>query len=708
MRNILSGEFIRFALSGGVGFVVTFVLTFVLTEYVRWWYGASFVFATFVGWICIFVLSTFFTFREVSHEGMLVRFFAFMLTYAGSFVLNASIVIVLTEAFGVYYLLSIVAGTVVVIFINYVVSKHILFMRNGTHPAITKMVVLLREHIAALALALITALIVLTPNVMLWTDPGFRGIEMMMLDAENHYLARITEVSQGHFAAGNTFLPNKNIPYVTPPLGEIIIAFFGKIFGLEPARAAVVSKSLSVFIITLLVYALAFALSRSRIASLCAASVTMLGNNLIGLSLVPFLDLVHGSPSGGPFIFFSRLVNPSISGLFLFGALFLLYRAFFVREKTEWWRAVVIGIVVGASLYITPFIYTFLGLVIMLACAWFLFKRDYIRLFAVFLCGIAGLLTAVPFLINYAALTALPGYENLSRFLGLVNRREFVLGALLPLAAAVTAFFWPRTFPKSGKSFLLIVFGALFISLNQQLLTGSYLQPGHYHWYITKPLAGLLGGLLVGYSLERFTRGYMRQTLAVLFIAVLAYNSMGFLSPWYTSTREVALAAQKYGPLVDYLNTIKESQVIWTDEETADYIPIYTAHDAPNSINVGSYPMAPVFFENRLFLEYRLRGVQPKAFEDVIRHESHHVGDRLWGLWLREKFGDPSAVPEAEFARLSGEYALFYALPWSGAFDALGITYIVVRTGEMGQYAKLPGLKERARIEDFVIYGRGE
>ncbi|MBY0472768.1 hypothetical protein K2Q00_00570 [Patescibacteria group bacterium] len=576
----------------------------------------------------------------------------------------------------------------------------------------TTMKLLVKEHWAALTLALVAALIVLAPNLMLWREPEFKGIEMMMHDAENHYLARIVEVSEGHSTAGNTFLPNKNIPYATPPLGEDIIALFAKAIHVEPARAAIISKSVSVFIITILIYALAFALSGSRIASLLAAAVPMFGYNLIAFSPAPFLDLLRGSPSGGPFVFFSRLVNPSIAGIFMFASLLRMFREFFQsatadgHEKAVLWKTIVIGLLVGATLYITPFTYTFLGLVMVLSFGWFLIQRKYEHASYIFLSGTVGLLAAVPFLFNYMALSALPGYEHLSQFLGLVHRREFILGALLPLIALVVGFLWPKGFSKPGKVFFLIISAALLCVLNQQMLTGSYLQPGHYHWYLTKPLAGVLAGLFAGYLIERFVAIRFRPALTAALLLVLVYNSMGFLAPWYQSTRANALSQQKYGPLVAYLNTIEAPQVVWTDEYSSDFIPIYTHDDAPNSVNAGSYPIPQTFFENRLFLEYRLKGIVPKDFENTIRTEAHHVGDRLWGLWLREKFGDPSAVPEEEFGKLSQGYAAFYALPWAKAFDLLDITLVVSQTGEVGEYSRIPVLKEQARVGDFVIYRR--
>lgn len=693
----------RFVLVGGTGSLLLLGETYVLTEYLRLWYFWAFLISAVCNWTFLFFSHAFFTFDSRTKLGA-TKYAVFVGIYCTALLANATIVYFLTSIGGSHYLISILVGTAVSTVITFTLSRTYVYAQEDMHPSVARVVTLLKVHVVALLLAVTTALIVLTPNALLWAEPEFQGIEMMMLDAENHYLARITEISQGHIMAGNTFLPDKTMPYATPPLGEMVIALFGKVFNMEPARAAIVSKSISVFVITLLVYALAFALSSSRVASLISAGAVMLGNNLIGFSPAPFLELLNGSPSGGPFLFFSRLVNPSVSGVFLFGVLLLIYREFFVQEKTSWRRAIMVGVLVGLSLYITPYTYSFLGLVVLLVFLWFVVKREYEHSFSIFLCGIVGLLLSVPFLINYVALTGLPGYENFTRFLGLVERREFILGALLPLMVAVAVFFWPRPFPKIGRTFFLIVCVALFFLINQQLVTGTYLQHGHYHWYITKPLAGLLGGLVLGYLLERFLAPRLRVIVTVLILGILVYNSMGFLAPWYGNTKAMALSAQSNGPLVKYLGTIPESQVVWADGDTSDHIPIYTVHHAPNSVNVGAYPIPVTFFENRLFLEYRLRNVSSEQFESVIRRESHHVGDRLWGMWLREKFGDPSAVPEEEFERLAQKYTVFSALSWSEAFNTLSITRVVARTGEEEVYAKIPSLKESARAGDFVVY----
>ena len=564
----------------------------------------------------------------------------------------------------------------------------------------------IRTHAPALVLALVAGAITIAPHLLLWSDSGYRGIEIMMLDAENHYFARVQEVYEGYPAIGNTFLPDKEKPYATPPLGEITIAIFGKIFGLDAPRAAVLSKPLSVFIITLLIYVFAWLLSRSRIAALVAAAVPVFGYNLIKFSLVPFTDLLQGSPAGGPFFFFSRLVNPSVSGILLFGALALMFHAIFERERATWWQAALLGTLIGASLYISPFAYSFLGALLFIVWIWALLKSEYARARGAFFAGLVALFFSIPFAFNYISLHALPEYEHVAQHIGVVVRRDFILGLLLPLLAVVVAFGWTRFFSKTGRTFLLLVCTALFCALNQQLLTGVYLQPGHYHWYITKPLAGIILGMFVGGFIHRFLSVSFARVTVVLVLVGLVFNSMGFVAPWYAETRADILSTQMYAPVVTYLNTLTTVHTVWSDETTSDYIPIYTRHYAPNSINVGAYPVPQHFFDNRVFLEYRLRGVKPEDFEDTIRREAGRVSGRLWGMWLNELVGDASAIPQPEYERLVEGYSEFYKKEWNDAFKTLNISLVVVNISERDRYSSIQSLEEVGFVGEFILYQR--
>jgi len=71
---------------------------------------------------------------------------------------------------------------------------------------------------------------------------------------------------------------------------------------------------------------------------------------------------------------------------------------------------------------------------------------------------------------------------------------------------------------------------------------------------------------------------------------------------------------------------------------------------------------------------------------------------------LNELAGDSSAVPEAEFERLTLDYAAFYEKTWRDAFKALDITLVVVRISDRAPYDAIPALREIATVGDFVVY----
>ncbi len=689
-------QFARFVMVGVLALGVNIVVTYLLTEFIGLWYFWSFCLGTLASWTFLFFANASFTFGG-SNVLKVQNYTVFIGIYALAFIFNAALVLLLTSSWDVYYPLSIAIAAAFTTLVTFNASKK--FVYTVEHGWIHRIV---RDHWHALLLALVAALIVFAPNVMLWLSPEYQGVEIMMLDAENHYFARVHQVYEGDIAIRDTFLPTEKVPYATPPLGEIIVAFFGKIVGLDAARAAIVSKPLSVGAIVLLLYALAFSLSRSKPSALLAAAVPVFGYSLISLSPQPFMDLFTGNSTAGPFIFFSRLVNTSISSLFLFGGLLLIYRTLFQKLNLSWRSMLLIGILIGASLYISPYTFSFLGALLFLVFVWFVWTREYTIARYAFLAGVIALLCTIPFILNTIALHALPGYTHLAQFLGLVERREFVLGLLLPLMMITTALFWPRRFLRSGGTFLLLTCAALVLVLNQQILTGIWLHPGHYHWYITKPLAGLLAGLFAGYLIERFvSERFVRGTVVVV-LAVLVYNSFGFFAPWYLRAQESISKEQRYGPLVTYLATLPEQEVVWAEAEASDFIPIYTKHGSPNSVNLGSYPISQEYFDNRIFLEYRLRGVAPKDFEKTIRLEVNHVSGWLWGLWLRELTGDPNAVPEEEYTRLVRGYAEFHKRSWDEVFDALHVTMVVAEAPV--DYSSIPALREVVTIGNFTVY----
>ena len=102
----------------------------------------------------------------------------------------------------------------------------------------------LTHHWLAVVLAALVGLICIAPYAYFALQPQYQGVSMLGQDAEEHYVARIHELYDGHGTTGNVYLPFKNEPYLIPPLGEIIVGVFGIAFFLTAAQAAVAAKFL--------------------------------------------------------------------------------------------------------------------------------------------------------------------------------------------------------------------------------------------------------------------------------------------------------------------------------------------------------------------------------------------------------------------------------------------------------------------------------
>ncbi len=116
-------RFLRFAIVGGSGVVVNMGILYILTEYAGLYYLLSSVIAIEVSIITNFLLNDIWTWGDKKHlTGS--SFFIRMLKYnissgAAAFVGNFLTLTVLTEIFGLYYIISNLIGIAVGVLINF-------------------------------------------------------------------------------------------------------------------------------------------------------------------------------------------------------------------------------------------------------------------------------------------------------------------------------------------------------------------------------------------------------------------------------------------------------------------------------------------------------------------------------------------------------------------------------------------------------------
>ena len=555
-----------------------------------------------------------------------------------------------------------------------------------------------RYHAAAYAFAAAVGILCIAPYAYFAATPQHQGIALMGQDAEEHYMARIQEAREGHLGLGGVFTPQKEIPYLSPGLGEIAMAGAAKLAGLQATDLALAAKFLLPALIFLIIYGLCLSVSRSRLNALLGATAAMLGSAVMSnphelLALMRGQSFVDG-------ITWARPVNPQISGLMLFSGLWLLYRAYMQRENSSWLAVGAIGGIIGLSLYVSLYTWSFLGLLLFSIFIAEAVRKNYRAAGRLLFSGISGLLLSAPFFLNYLSAMHMPGYAAAAQFQGALASHAPALGAWLLILLML-----PWLLPKQehqARVFFALCGLALAAALNQQVITGVYLQPGHYHWYITKPLAALLAAIVAAPIMRRIAPAAIAGAACLIGIAVLMAHGAAAQAHFYARHAPAAFHAQEYAPLLEHLRSSPE-EVVYTNPTLADYVAIYTNDDALNSTYAGLYFLPEGYLEDRLFFGYRLRGIAAEESFEVMKSERETIAMELFGSSWSGIPEDGRPLPDSVLEALAHKYRERQGATLAGMMRALNIDRVVLDA----QDDHWPGTREllpEDNIGRFTIY----
>jgi dolichol-phosphate mannosyltransferase len=120
-------KLIKFVLVGGIGNIWHFGLLYILTEYGKLWYGLSAIIAIEVTMTSNFLFHHFWTFKGDKSSGFWKGYAKFAGTSAVADSFQWSGLILLTQLFGIWYMLSSLLATFVSVFIKYFVSRRFIW-----------------------------------------------------------------------------------------------------------------------------------------------------------------------------------------------------------------------------------------------------------------------------------------------------------------------------------------------------------------------------------------------------------------------------------------------------------------------------------------------------------------------------------------------------------------------------------------------------
>jgi hypothetical protein len=440
-------------------------------------------------------------------------------------------------------------------------------------------VALLRRHWAVVIVALLASVHVILPAVIGRITAGDAYQDVYTSDNTDwlFYVARTRAVVNGHSGANPYLLEHADDIYSNIPAIEAVLAGAVRLFRLDVISLQIALDAIMPFVITVLFYAVLYALSRSRWLSLAIPLF------LIATNIWNFDKPVH-----------IQLSFPLLL-LFILGWLCVLKRLDErgsisslkgIDRKTS--RTIIgCGFLLGA-IYFAYFIdWTFLYVLLFTAAIIAMFARrfDIARVSA------RILLVSAPFGIVYAWLISRafqdPFYAESAVRLGVTSSHlpEMIPRTIVALTASGLFFLLLRSARMTKAAFPIGVFALLLANAiypNHNVITGKSFQNAAHWAFMPVVILSLAVAAAYPYLKRRLVQApRAARACALGLVAVFLFASLrlsSFLSSAVTDVKiDSVVAAQRYGPVLRYLQrSTPADSVVFTDDELSYLIPAFT------------------------------------------------------------------------------------------------------------------------------------
>ncbi len=513
-------------------------------------------------------------------------------------------------------------------------------------------------------------------------DPasGFRGIEMSGTDAEIHYAARVEEVKDGFPALANVYYSSpKQQAYLQPAFPEITIATIGGIFGLDGARSLLLSQFLFGALVFSVMVGCFDAMTKRFWWSFVGVAIYLFAGFLFSGPWTIF-QLLKPPTVGFEFLTFARPINPQISGILFYGALWGFIAWVRMKSKKGLMAA---GMLTALSFYAYVYAWSLLGAFYAIVFGVYLVRRDVQRLKSLGWFAGALLIAFLPYAWNLWITARDPLYAETSMRMGMIASHHPSLGVMVVVLVVLPCLFWKRLGSAAWLVAALAV--ASVIALNQQVLTGRLIVSSHYHWYFIKPMAGILGMILIGSwisdrwlrsSVKKVRPGVIAVVLVIPFVicgGLFQYRSYQYALPFWRDQQASAGA-------LTYLRTQTHAgDSVYAEGFIRDLIPVYTSTDVYWATNAYMYLSSDARARDAYFFDLWIQGVTPDevaaTFPTTRRAE---LSSRIHAIYYREAAGAYANMPDAEVAANVQAYGAFYQKSLASMLNAYPLTHLVV------------------------------
>ena len=122
--NVLSGQFVKFAIIGVINTTINILVLFILVHYFGIWYMFSAFLAFLVAVTNSFVLNTLWTFKKSIYDRTSIRYSKFFGVSVIAVFFNLTFLYIFTEYFGLWYMASQLIAIILTLMINFFGNKY--------------------------------------------------------------------------------------------------------------------------------------------------------------------------------------------------------------------------------------------------------------------------------------------------------------------------------------------------------------------------------------------------------------------------------------------------------------------------------------------------------------------------------------------------------------------------------------------------------
>lgn len=428
----------------------------------------------------------------------------------------------------------------------------------------------IRSHRGILPLAFVMALLIELPLILypVLANGTYQGINIAHFGTDQHfYLARGRDVLDGH-GLGNSILregKDAHDPFFTWNERVLLAPYrwLGVADQINVATLYTVMNAVGVFILVLLIYAFVYQLSNNRLLSATIAMFVIGGSSFVFYRAFFYEDMN----------LYGRASTPYLSSIGLFVYLNLLTRSL-VRPRAR--TVIAATVAFGALFYIYLFTWSYALAFNGILFGLYALRRDWGKVKLLALVAAGGLLLGAANLF-FLLRSLLLENDRAVRYFHYVQYTHAPLfstvGAVLLVLFAV---YWRKNRNDERLPVFLAFILAGWAALNQQVITGILIQPGHYYWYFVVPMGIILALFMIWTMMKRSWRPFF---CIVLLLAVFANTVVG----QYRSTLKSLprkLDEQRFQPILRALQADPEpSVVLAAGNENAFLFTIFTRHD---------------------------------------------------------------------------------------------------------------------------------